>query len=133
MLNKKIYFIIANSWTGTGYGRGVMVNKYLSDKGYDTECIEGYNHDWSRVRDSIVVFVKHHSPNVVVRLKEQNNIIVLDVLDGYVKSNTGAEKSKIAKKGREKYLKYFNSKIVADFIINKTLNINKNKKYYWLK
>ena len=38
---------------------------------------------------------------------------------------------KIAKKGRKKYLKYFNSKIVADFIINKTLDINKNKKYFW--
>ena len=42
-------------------------------------------------------------------------------------------RSKIAKKGRDKYLKYFNSKIIADFIINKTLNINQNKKYYWLK
>ena len=42
-------------------------------------------------------------------------------------------RSKIAKNGRDKYLKYFNSKIIADFIINKTLNINKNKKYYWLK
>ena len=42
-------------------------------------------------------------------------------------------RSKIAKKGRDKYLKYFNSKTVADFIINKTLNVNKNKKYYWLK
>ena len=42
-------------------------------------------------------------------------------------------RSKIAKKGRDKYLRYFNSKIIADFIINKTLNINKNKKYYWLK
>ena len=41
------------------------------------------------------------------------------------------ERIKIAKNGKYKYLKYFNSKIIAEFIINKTLNINKNKKYYW--
>ena len=38
---------------------------------------------------------------------------------------------KIAKKGRDKYFKYFNSTIVAEFIINKSLNIN--KKYFWEK
>ncbi len=37
----------------------------------------------------------------------------------------------IALKGKQKYLKYFNSNLVADFIINKTFDINKNKKYLW--
>ena len=37
----------------------------------------------------------------------------------------------IAKNGKKKYMKYFNSTIVADFIINKTLDINKKKKYFW--
>ncbi len=36
---------------------------------------------------------------------------------------------KIAKKGRVKYFKFFNSTIVADFIIAKTFNIK--KKYFW--
>ena len=36
---------------------------------------------------------------------------------------------KIAKKGRDKYFKYFNSKIVAEFILNKTFHIE--KKYFW--
>ena len=44
-------------------------------------------------------------------------------------SNDDALRQKIAKKGRNKYFKYFNSTIVAEFIINKTFNIN--KKYYW--
>ncbi|WP_020169427.1 glycosyltransferase [Candidatus Pelagibacter communis] len=35
----------------------------------------------------------------------------------------------IARKGREKYFKFFNSTIVAEFIINKSFNIN--KKYFW--
>jgi len=38
-------------------------------------------------------------------------------------------RQKIAKKGRDKYFKFFNSTIVAEFIINKTFNIN--KRYYW--
>ena len=38
----------------------------------------------------------------------------------------------VAKKGREKYHKYFNSKIVAEYIINRSFGMN-NKKYYWNK
>jgi len=37
----------------------------------------------------------------------------------------------IARNGKKKYCKYFNSNIVADFIVNKTLDINKKKKYLW--
>ena len=40
-------------------------------------------------------------------------------------------RKKIAKNGREKYFKYFNSKIIAEYIINKTFDYN--KKYYWEK
>ena len=38
---------------------------------------------------------------------------------------------KIGRNGKIKYLKYFNSSLVADFIINKTLDINNKKKYLW--
>ena len=38
-------------------------------------------------------------------------------------------RSKIAKNGKKKYFKYFNSTIVAEYIINKTFEIK--KKYYW--
>ena len=39
-------------------------------------------------------------------------------------------RNKIAK-GMEKYHKYMNSKIVSEFIINKTLGIYPNKKFFW--
>ena len=45
-------------------------------------------------------------------------------------SNNDKERKKIAKKGRDKYFKYFNSTIIADFIINKTFS-KKHKKFYW--
>ena len=44
-------------------------------------------------------------------------------------SNNNSLRQKISKRGRDKYFKYFNSTIIAEFIINKTFNIN--KKYYW--
>ncbi len=39
----------------------------------------------------------------------------------------------IGKKGKLKYMKYFNSTLVADFIINKTFDINNKNKYLWHK
>ena len=37
----------------------------------------------------------------------------------------------IARNGKKKYMKYFNSTLVAEFIINKTLGRNDKKKYLW--
>ena len=37
----------------------------------------------------------------------------------------------IGKKGKKKYMKYFNSTLVADYIINKTLGIDSKKRYLW--
>ena len=45
-------------------------------------------------------------------------------------SNNDKLRKKIAKKGRDKYFKYFNSTVVADFIIKKAFSI-KHKKFYW--
>ena len=47
-------------------------------------------------------------------------------------SNDDKLRSRIAKKGRDKYFKYFNSTIVADFIIKKTYGFNR-KKFFWEK
>ena len=45
--------------------------------------------------------------------------------------NSNNLRNKIAKNGMKKYHKYMNSKIIASFIIDKTLNINKKKRYFW--
>ncbi len=39
----------------------------------------------------------------------------------------------IGRRGKAKYMKYFNSNLVADFIIKKTLGLKDNKKYLWHK
>ena len=37
----------------------------------------------------------------------------------------------IAKNGKDKYMKYFNSNLVAEFIINKTLGVSNKKNFFW--
>ena len=39
-------------------------------------------------------------------------------------------RKKIAKNGREKYHKFFNSKVIADYILKKTFNIS-NVNFFW--
>jgi len=58
----------------------------------------------------------------------------LDDLSYKIKKYSYDEKKRklIAKSGRDKYFKYFNSTIIADFIIKKTYSI-KHKKFYWEK
>ena len=46
------------------------------------------------------------------------------------KKNDKQRKS-IARNGKLKYLRYFNSNLVAQFIIDKTFDINKKNKYIW--
>ena len=45
-------------------------------------------------------------------------------------NNNPKLRNQIAKKGKKKYLKYFNSTKVAEFIIDKTMNFNSKKKYW---
>ena len=47
-------------------------------------------------------------------------------------SNDDKQRIRIAKSGKKKYMKHFNSTVVADYIINKTLdNKYKKNKYLW--
>ena len=48
-------------------------------------------------------------------------------------SNDEKLRKLLGKSGKEKYMKYFNSTLVAEFIINKTLGINNKKTFLWSK
>ena len=49
----------------------------------------------------------------------------------YFKNNDYLRK-KYAKKGKEKYFRYFNSTIVSDYIISKSFDIDIKKKLKWM-
>ena len=56
---------------------------------------------------------------------------IKDLAQKIIKFNKNDDlRKKIAKKGREKYHKYFNSKNVAEYIIAKTFKF-KNEKFFW--
>ena len=42
-------------------------------------------------------------------------------------------RKRIGRKGKLKYMKYFNSDIVSKYIVNKTLDLKDNNKYLWEK
>ena len=48
-------------------------------------------------------------------------------------TNDDKMRKSIAKKGKDKYMKYFNSNLVANYIINKTLGLKNSSKYLWEK
>ena len=115
---------IANSKMGLNLSRGSPIKYYSSDRitqitgnGLVTLIDEktGYRDFFN---DSEMVFYKNVSD-----LSEKITKICRD--DKLRKS--------IGKKGKEKYLKHFNSNKVASYIINRTLDINSKQKVYWEK
>ena len=113
---------ISNSKMGLNLSRGTPIKYYSSDRitqiignGLVTLIDEktGYNDFFDK---SEMVFY--------------NNISDLSEKIEKISADEKLRKS-IGKKGKLKYMKYFNSTIVADFIINKTFNINHKKKYLW--
>ena len=69
------------------------------------------------------------SNNEMIFYKNNNDLI--EKLNKYSKDDN--LRKKIAKKGRDKYHKYFNSSLVSEFMINKTFEFSNKKKYLWIK
>ena len=65
-------------------------------------------------------------------MEDIRNQLTDDLSEKIIKySNDHKLRNIVAKKGRQKYFKYFNSTIISEFIINKTFNIKKT--YFWEK
>ena len=113
---------ISNSKMGLNLSRGTPIKYYSSDRitqiignGLVTLIDEktGYQDFFD---NNEMIFYKNVSD-----LTEKINKI----------SKDDKLRKKIGKSGRDKYLKYFNSTLVAKFIIEKTLDLNHKNKYLW--
>ncbi|MDC0473066.1 glycosyltransferase [Pelagibacteraceae bacterium] len=112
---------IAESKMGLNLSQGKPVKYYSSDR-----LSQLIGNGLMVLVDEETKYMDFFDDNEVVFYKNLN-----DLSDKIIKySNDDKLRSKIAKKGRDKYFKYFNSSIVADFIINKTFNFKK-KKFFW--
>ena len=115
---------IANAKMGLNLSRGEAIKYYSSDRitqivGNGLVCLI----------DEKTQYRDFFTNNEMVFYKN------LSDLSEKISKISGDDKlrKKIGKKGKEKYMKYFNSTRVAEFIINKTLEIKTNNKYLWSK
>tara|TARA_B100000282_G_scaffold236692_1_gene179217 strand:+ start:36 stop:2168 length:2133 start_codon:yes stop_codon:yes gene_type:complete len=113
---------IANAKMGLNLSRGDAIKYYSSDRitqivGNGLVCLIDEKTQYRDFFDnSEMVFYKNIS----------------DLSEKILKISRDEKLRKsIGKKGKKKYMKYFNSTLVADFIINKTLGRLDKKKYYW--
>ena len=113
---------ISNSKMGLNLSRGEPIKYYSSDR--ITQII---GNGLVTLIDEKTGYQDFFNNNEMVFYKN------LDDLSEKITKISQDEKlrKKIGKKGREKYLKYFNSTLVAEFILNKTFEIKDKNKYLW--
>ena len=117
------YFkVISNAKMGLNLSRGSAIKYYSSDR-----IAQIVGNGLVTLIDHKTQYSDFFNSNEMVFYKNLN-----DLSEKIIKiSNDEKMRKKIGYKGKEKYFKYFNSTLVADFLINKTFNINKTKKYFW--
>ncbi len=113
---------ISNAKMGLNLSRGDAIKYYSSDRitqivGNGLVCLIDEKTQYKDFFDSSeMVFYKNIS----------------DLSEKILKISRDEKLRKsIGKKGKKKYMKYFNSTLVAEFIINKTLGRDSRKKYLW--
>ena len=115
---------IENAKMGLNLSRGAPIKYYSSDRitqivGNGLVCLI----------DEKTQYKNFFSKNEMIFYKNTN-----DLSEKIIKiSNDEKLRKKIAKAGKDKYLKYFNSTKVAEYIIEKTLDIKSNKRFFWEK
>ncbi len=113
---------ISNAKMGLNLSRGEAIKYYSSDRitqivGNGLVCLIDEKTKYrDYFNDKEMVFYKNENDlsEKILKISKDENL-----------------RKSIAKRGKYKYMKYFNSTIVADFIIEKTLGIDSKKKFYW--
>ena len=117
------YFkVISNAKMGLNLSRGTPIKYYSSDRiaqiignGLVT-LIDKKTQYMDFFNDKEMVFYSN--------LSDLSEKIIRISSDEKLRKSIGSA-------GKKKYFKYFNSNIIADFLINKTFDINRSKKYFW--
>jgi len=113
---------ISNCKMGLNLSRGKAIKYYSSDRitqivGNGLVCLIDENTNYNNFfDDNEMVFYKN----------------VSDLSEKIIKISRDEKlRKKIARKGKDKYMKYFNSTKVANFIINRTLDFKDKNSYLW--
>ncbi len=113
---------ISNSKMGLNLSRGEPMKYYSSDR-----IVQIIGNGLVALIDEKTGYNNFFNNNEMIFYKD-----ISDLSEKILKISRDDKLRKlIGKNGKKKYFKYFNSNIIADFIINKTFQINKKKKYLW--
>ena len=116
--------VISNCKMGLNLSRGKPLKYYSSDR------IAQFMGNGMLTLIDIGTQYNHFFNNDEMVFYKDNNDLIHNILK-YKKDDK--QRIKIAQKGQRKYNKYFNSVIVAEYIINKTFDFKKNDKFIWSK
>ncbi len=112
---------ISNCSMGLNLSRGKPIKYYSSDR-----IAQLMGNGLLTFIDQKTKFNDFFSKNEIVFYKDIDDLSYK--LNKYTK-----ERRRIAKNGKKHYFKYFNSTIIADFIINRTFDNKSKKKFIWEK
>ena len=113
---------IANAKMGLNLSRGDPIKYYSSDR-----LAQIIGNGLVTLIDEKTFYTDFFSKNEMVFYKNIN-----DLSEKILKiSNDDKLRQSIGRKGKEKYFKFFNSTLVAKFIINKTFDISSKDKFIW--
>ncbi len=114
---------VSNSKMGVNLSRGDPIKYYSSDR--ITQLI---GNGLLTFIHKNTLFSNFFSNDEIIFYSDISNLS--EKIQKYAKDD--GQRKKIAKRGKMKYMKYFNSTIVAEYIINKTFdNTYKKNKYLW--
>ena len=113
---------IANSYMGLNLSRGKPIKYYSSDR-----IVQLIGNGLLTFIDKNTFLSDFFSSKEIVFYNNMDDLSYK--LNKYKKDKIIGKK--IAKSGKLKYLKYFNSDLVSEFIISKTFNLRSSNKFIW--
>ena len=113
---------VSNSYMGLNLSRGKPIKYYSSDR-----LAQLMGNGLLTFIDNKTSLQDFFSNDEIVFYKDINDLTYK--LNKYKKDIK--QRKLIAKKGKQKYFKYFNSTLVADYIIKKTLDKKGKKRFIW--
>jgi glycosyltransferase involved in cell wall biosynthesis len=113
---------ISNSYMGINLSRGKPIKYYSSDR-----IAQIVGNGLLTFIDKKTYLSDFFSNDEMIFYKDIDDLV--NKLEKFKKDKKTGKK--IAKKGRDKYFRYFNSNIVSDYIISKTFDVKSKYKFIW--
>ena len=113
---------LSNSKMGLNLSRGKPIKYYSSDR-----LAQLMGNGLLTLIDEKTFYSDFFTKKEIITYKNYNDLV--ESIYRYKKNDK--ERKLIARNGRKKYLKYFNSSLVAKFILLKTLNLDTKNNFLW--